>query len=468
MTNAASIKAGETWVGINARMGNLKQVLDKAASHVGSFAGSLNQIGEKIGGKFGGKIVSGLVGYFGVSLVDSSLRSIAETMEQNLAADRRMFEGVGEAIGESITKGLESIPIVGSLGRMHSDIADETLFGGAMSSEARLERTRASAERLAAIYREIEAVNERLKQSSDPAAIQDRRRMDKEASDLQAKLRAEIAAQGGTATQSDLSSAAAWGFGPLAGVGVLAQIADANQNQAKAISSMAEVAAKAAEGTAELRDAIAKQFSDRANDAIWDAAAGFNELFGLVDENARAFDALEEKIRSVSAALEAAGRGDEIDNVTAALRQEFAAAQARAQQIKDMAKAAEEERKAMEEAERIQKSIEEIVSSIEDKNESYGKSERELLEARLLKLNATQEQIDRALAAFDELAKKQSDAEAAASISTSLSAIGSFSPYAFDQFGGGSGAITDATQQTARNTKRMVELLQKQATTYGA
>ena len=294
--------------------------------------------------------------------------------------------------------------------------------------------------------------------------------MDKEASDLQDKLRAEIVAQGPSATQSALSSAAGggWGFGVLAPIGTMSQIADANENQAKAISSMAEVAAKAAEGTAELRDAITKQFSDRANDAIWDAAAGFNELFGLVDENARAFDALEEKIRSVSAALEAAGRGDEIDNVTAALRQEFAAAQARAQQIKDMAKAAEEERKAMEEAERIQKSIEEIVSSIEDKNESYGKSERELLEARLLKLNATQEQIDRALAAFDELAKKQSDAEAAASISTSLSAIGSFSPYAFDQFGGGSGAITDATQQTARNTKRMVELLQKQATTYGA
>jgi len=435
MTNAASIKAGEAWVGINARMGNLKQVLDKAASQVGSFAGSVNQFGEKIGGKFGGKIVSGLVGYFGVSMVDGALRSIADTMEQNIAADRGKFEGVGQAIGESITKGLESIPIVGSIGKMLGVGFDELLFGGNLGAEERLQRSRDDAEKLQSIYSEIASAQQAIEMKAVPQAVQQRMAVVDEILKLQQKLNEELNRQSGPNLTKD--------------------VLDANQRQA-------------ADAVAPLIERERARFSGLADTAFDEAVDSFAKLFGVIDESAAKAEQLEAQIAKVREALMAAGRDGEADEVEAALRAQFEAAKAKAAEMEAAAKAAEAERDALRESERIQSEIEDIITSIEEKNESYGKSERELLEARLMKLNATREQIDRALAAFDELAAKQDEVEVAASISTSLSAVGSFSPYAFDQFGGGSGAITDATQQTARNTKRMVELLQKQATTYGA
>lgn len=413
MTTSAQIKAGEAWVMLNAKMGNLKQVLDQAKATVGGFAGSVNQFGDKIGGKFGNAIVNGLAAFVGVNAIDGALRKIAERMKDNLASGESMsFAEVGTAIGESIAEGLKSIPVAGALGDILATQFD-SWFGGGMAQEAMLKNVEQQRARIQAIFGAIRSRQDAMDSSGlDPAAAK----------------RAE--------------------FDKFAGEQINALVREGYK---------LDEARQQVDG---LRASFEQMMGLDAEEQINAMLDGFDQLAGQLGEDSESVRQFERALRGVEAALIAAGRAADIPQVTAALRDQF-----------DWSKAQKE---ANDKASKIKAILDEIKS----RNEEFGLTESQLLARKLEQAGASAEEIAKAKVVLDELQKKIDDAAertrpdstVASTISTSLGAVGSFSPGFFDPVGasGGGGALVESTKETARNTRKLVSLMQKSGLVYGA
>ncbi len=193
-------------------------------------------------------------------------------------------------------------------------------------------------------------------------------------------------------------------------------------------------------------------FSSDADRQISDLMDSFDRMAGRFNSDADAANKLEEAIRGIAQALEQAGRSSEIEGLSEALRSQF--------------EAAKKER----ELQATRKSIEEIVTSIEAENRDFGKTTAQLIEEKLRKLGATQEVIDKTVKEANELqAKKDAAAERANKVETSVRSFGTFSSGSFDPRSVASGTgLWESTRETARNTRRMVSLLERNQLVYGA
>jgi len=527
MTTSAQIKAGEAWVMLNAKMGNLKQVLDQAKDKVSTFAGSLSQFGEKVGGKFGHAVVGGFAGFVAIGAIDGAMRKLAERMnEATISGDQFGFGDAGIAIGESIIEGVKSVPILGAL----------TALG--------------------------EAVGEKLYGSkAEEAAYQaEQKRLE----DI-AKLREKI-----TGEQVDLQD-------QLAGNGAQARTDQFERRVRDHIRALVEEGQSYKEASASvgaLRDAFKAVLSKEADDALQSLLDGFTEMSGVLSEDEIQAKRLEEQIASLQETLRAAGRDAEADAVGERIRSAFEAAKARAKEVEQAKKlsevmdelaqknremglserdrlaaslkelgageerireamaifdATEEKRKAIEQQDAEQKQrledaqkVADILKQLTDDNATFGMDERAMLERSLKALGATQEQITEAIRIFDETASKKAQADKSANIAdilkqlqeqadnagktefeiiqkkledlgatvqeiqqakdlydaahpaagptSSYGAVGSFSAGFFDPVGiaGGGGALVESTKETARNTRKLVSLMQKNGLVYGA
>lgn len=404
MTSAASIKAGEAWVGIHGRMGNLPDVLAKARGQVSGWAGSVEQLGEKVAKKFGSSILGGIVGFTGAGAIDSALRSVADRMRQAVASGGTIgFADVGMAIGESIADGLKAIPIAGAIGELAA-MAFDSALGSPMATEAAMAGREKIAKSRADAYAALAAESERLERLlQGPNASRD------------------------VADQSR------------------SRINDA-MNALMATGVPASNARVAASGAALNLDKFLEADADRKVKELLDT---FDRMAGKVSASTDEVRRLEEEILGVAQAMREAGRShDDIEGMTEALR--------------GAAEAARKER----DIRARQKSIDEIVKSIEADDLDFGKTQSQLIEEQLRQLGAKQDEIDRAVKAAESLEAKRKAASAVSTVVESMTATGTFSSGAFDP---GSGLLetADSSRETARNTKRLVQLMERGGLVYG-
>lgn len=407
MTTAANIKAGEAWVGIHGKMGNLPEVLEKARRQVGSFAGSVEQFGEHVGTKFGKTIMNGLVGFAAVSAIDNVLRSVADKMKTAMDSGAAFgFEEIGSAIGGAIMEGIRSLPIIGSLPDLGAMISDP-LWGSPMATEAAMKRMEKQRASIMELFRDM---NE----------------MEQDALD---------AATGNT--QIDRVRGIEGRIGSIRDKLLAAGVNDIGANGA-------------AQGVMKAYRALFETESEGKINKVLDT---FDQMTGVLDANAMAAKRLEEQLREIADLMTIAGRSkDEIDQTIGTLRSDF------------------EYSRLTQEANERTKQIESLLESIERESKLFGKSQVQVLEYELKRLGATQEQMDRGLETALDLEDKQREAARRAEATTSIErSFGTFSQGAFDPRSVASNSVIgESTRETARNTRRMVSLLERNQLVYGA
>lgn len=415
MSSAASIKAGEAWVGIHGRMGNLPETLAKAQRQVSNWAGSVEQIGEQVGSKFGKTIMGGLVGFAAVGAVDNALRSIADKMRESLASGSGLkFSDVGIAVGESIAEGLKSVPIAGQLGEILAVTVFDPLWGNPLKTKASRANWAGQQEQQKALQREQEKAWEELGRLNE--------RITKE----------------------------------MAGDGAVSRVAELNAQIYKVYRSLVATgvgAEQAGNAISEFVTGYQQVLSQDADAKIASILDGFAQMSGELTAADMEARQLSESLREIEVLLTAAGKSkEEIASVIEAIRGEA------------------EFSKIQQDANDRQKKIDDLIKSIEEENASFGKSQAQLLEARLKALGATQEELDRALNAALDIEDKRKAAEEAAKRASAMtveSTVGSFLSGAF-QTTSADTAVVDSSKETARNTRRMVTLLERGSLSYQA
>lgn len=414
MTSAANIKAGEAWVGIHGKMGNLPEVLDKARRQVGTFAGSVEQFGDKVGQKFGTTIMNGLVGFAAVGAVDNAMRAVADRMRKAAENGESIgFDEVGSAIGESIVEGLRSTLIVGSAFDVGKTIAD-SLLGSPLAQEKAQQFAQAQSASIAELFRDLQQVQD----SASISLVSDKGFSLDKVREYVRVTEAELIRLGSSSTGARRAAQ---------------QAIEAYTN----LISQLEAGASAENKIATLLET-------------------FEEMSGALDENAMAAHRLETSLSEISELMTKSGRSPEdINQTLETIRADF------------------EYSRLLQDSNRRNREIEELVSSIERESKEFGKSQVQLLEYELKRLGATQDQMDRGLEAALDLEDKRREAERRAnslgSISTRQEAYGTFLSGAFNAIGGaGTGELNGNTRETARNTRRMVTLLERNQLVYGA
>mgnify|MGYP000063490286 CR=1 FL=1 len=408
MSSAASIKAGEAWVGIHGRMGNLPETLAKAQRQVSNWAGSVEQIGEQVGSKFGKTIMGGLVGFAAVGAADNALRSIADKMREALASGSSLeFSDIGIAVGESIAEGLKSVPIAGALGDIFAMSFFDEALGSPMQTEAALARVQKQRDDQQKAWAELGKLNEEITKA-------------------------------------------------MAGDGAVARVTELNDRVSEVYTSLVKAGVGAKQAGDAIRDFVSgyqQVLSEDADAKIATLLDGFARISGELTAADMEARQLSESLREIEVLLTAAGKSkEEIASVIEAIRGEA------------------EFSKIQQDANDRQKKIDDLIKSIEDENASFGKSQAQLLEERLKALGATQEELDRALNAALDIEDKRKAADEAskrASTKTVESTVGSFLSGAF-QTTSADTAVVDSSKETARNTRRMVTLLERGSLSYQA
>lgn len=463
MAKSSSIKASEVYQTIRADEGNLPQVIESARKRAKDFAGSMAQLGEKVSGKFGSAIMGGLVGFSAVSAVDRALDELVKVAEEWGDGAAASAWDIGARIGQSIMDGWTSIPIFGDITKLIGVLVDP-IWGSPMQIERSLDAVAKQREALQAILSQIGSasgdIDSKIATFGDPAG----------------------------AERLDMLEKASGFVNRLVGAGYSLRFA---------IDSVDGITS-----------AFERLMTMRADDEFFAINNGLKEMAGIVPQDTKALQQFEKQLESLSQMLRAAGRANEIDELTGALRKGFEWAIA----TRDAAKGAESAEKElkqrqetigeiienlresflhaglddnirirfdltqlgaseqqMREAQRLLGMLDEfrqfekdsaevtgIINELRGEVDRANLGERALLEKRLVDLKATQEEIDTALSLFDRTNS--------ASIESAFT--GTFNPAALD-FGSEFGGLESASRETARNTRRIANAIEKNQLTYG-
>lgn len=462
--NASNIKASEAYVTIRADEGNLPKVIDAARKRAQDFAGSVSMLGEKVGGKFGASVIGGLVGFAAVGGVDRALKSLMDPLERWVdGGDSNGWE-IGATVGQSILDGLKSVPLAGTLGEILALTAGDWLWGNPMQIERMLDSVAKQREAIQAILSKINAATTEL----DNQIINFGNAPGLERSGMEDSVSSFV-------------------------------------NQLVQQGYSLRFARESAEGIVKSFERLMTLKADASFMSINDQ---LQEMAGRVPQDTKELQRFEAQLESLANTLRAAGRVNEIDELTGALRQEFEwirivrAAEKESAEVEALVKkrqdsigkmienlrqsflsaglddntklrfelfnlganraqVAEFERlmKMLDEFRKFEKDSAEVTGIINDLQSNAARAslgERGFLEKRLRDLQATQDQINTALSLFDQTA--------IASVESSF--IGSFSPAALEG-GFPLGGLEDSSRETARNTRRMAQALERNQLTYG-
>lgn len=153
----------------------------KVESATSTATSGIGKAFEKAGKSWGNSMQKAIVGFFGVQLADTLVKSIDERMKAPL------FEGLGAniayAVGEGFQKTLESIPVSGTVGKwIGSAIGSATDYIGLTSDasgggEERQKASREEADRREQARRSVEAITKQMeRQTALSSAIDDAER----------------------------------------------------------------------------------------------------------------------------------------------------------------------------------------------------------------------------------------------------------------------------------------------------
>lgn len=153
----------------------------KVESATSSATSGIGKAFEKAGKSWGNSMQKAIVGFFGIQLADTLVKSIDERMKAPL------FEGLGAniayAVGEGFQKTLESIPVSGTVGKwIGSAIGSATDYIGLTSDasgsgEERQKASREEADRREQARRSVEAITKQMeRQTALSSAIDDAER----------------------------------------------------------------------------------------------------------------------------------------------------------------------------------------------------------------------------------------------------------------------------------------------------
>lgn len=153
----------------------------KVESATSTATSGIGKAFEKAGKSWGNSMQKAIVGFFGVQLADTLVKSIDERMKAPL------FEGLGAniayAVGDGFQKTLESIPVSGTVGKwIGSAIGSATDYIGLTSDasgggEERQKASREEADRREQARRSVEAITKQMeRQTALSSAIDDAER----------------------------------------------------------------------------------------------------------------------------------------------------------------------------------------------------------------------------------------------------------------------------------------------------
>lgn len=414
---AQSIKASEAYVTIRADEGNLPQVIDAARKRAKDFAGSVGQIGDKISGKFGASITNAIVGFAAVSAFDAGLEEISTELKEWMNGESKSAWDFGAAFGKGIADGLRSVPIAGVLGEMLS-FAFDPLLGSPLAMERNLEQV----------------AQERMK--------------------VQAVF-AEIASQ---IAGFDQETASGGDPNKLAALQVAEEVSRA-VNALRTAGMTLEQARAAANGVQEAFDRMMNSRADKAFEKITDE---LRDMRGEISADERELRAFEDRLKGLRGVLEATGVSEaESLTMTNELLDQFKEIQSQ-RAAKSLA---------AETAKREQERINDVLGLLDKLRERVleaNTDESYRIQLQLEDLGATQQQIDEAMALIAQLDGLDAERKAlsAASPQFEQSFVGTFNPAALE-FGSDFGGIENASKQTARNTLRIAQAVERNQLAYG-
>lgn len=414
--NASNIKASEAYVTIRADQGNLPSQIEKARASMKGLAAQVGAIGEKVGGKFSDAIAKGAIGFAAVSAADSILRELAKEMEAQADSGGLDFSGLGIAVVRSLRETFEGLPLVGALVPLSEQIWD-AILGSPMAGERRLAK--------------FEEQRKRLQGSLSDVARQAQ------------KFDDEYAAKG---DPSLAARAAAY---------------EAAAEAAQKLFQAGMGADQAFEAAAEITSAFERLTFARADQAVADVNYQLDVMSGKVPEAAQELRRFEKDLERIQGMFEAAGMTPEwAKEETAVLVGRF----------KEIQQAKEAEAELQRQADRLG-DINSVIDSLRDKLLDLNLDESAKIELQLIDLGATREQIDEAKALLDQLAAREEEQRSilssagASAIETSF--MGTFSSAALDG-GFQMTGLEDTSRQTARNTKRIADAMDRNLLTYGS
>lgn len=470
---AQSIKASEAYVTIRADEGNLPNTIESARARMKTFAGQSGMLGEKIGAKLGDSIAKGAIAFAAVSALDGLFRDLAKELEAQATAGDFDFGGVAVAVGKSIKDSFESIPLIGSLVPLSEQIWDY-LLGSPMAQERRLQQLEKEREKVQDFFNDIEKQaaayeNERLA-GGDPS-IAARQRADAQVADAIAR-----AAEAGVPLESARKAAASIteSFQRM-----MAEKAD--DGIARINEQLDDMAGKLPAGERELR-AFEKQLESLRH-TLEESGMDTGAVGAITDDLRQRFRAIQAEQAAAKIAAENSQREEDrlkrIGVVIDGLKQKLLEANldesmmirvdleglgATEAQIEEamslldaMDKLKQEQREAEAEQSRI-RDIESLLSDLQEASDRKTLGDRGYLEQQLRDLNATEAQVERALGLFDMVNEG----------SVERSFVGTFSSAALEIGGGQFTSLEGSSRETARNTRRIAEAVERNKITYGS
>lgn len=469
--NASSIKASEAYVTIRADQGNLPKVIDQARDRMKTFAGQAGMVGEQISGKFGKALIQGAIGFAAIGAGDSMIRAIAKEMEDAAANGGASFSGVAVAVAKSLKESFESIPLAGSIVPLAEQVWD-LLLGSPMAAERRLEKFEEQRKKVQAaltdVARQASAFDDQLAAGGDPSKAA-QIAAGNAASEAFAKLReVGVSLEGATAAANEITAA----FQRLMKSNADRELEGISWQLYEMSGHMKEGEAEARRLDMELeRLSNTMKASGMTDEMAETIAESLRERFRLIQAEKEAAKAAEEasarereRFQQISSLLDSL-RDKVLDaNTDDAFRiqlqlEDLGATQqqiAEALALIDQLNRLNDEQKAAQESARKAESVAAMIKSLQEDADRNSLGERGFLEKQLRDLQATEEQINTALALFDQTHLPAIES----------SFVGSFSPAALDG-GFAMGGLEDSSRQTAKNTRRIADAIERNQLTYG-